>query len=118
MFTESLGGAKFYITFIDDYSRKKFVYFLKYKSEAIKAFKNFRAYAENKLERKIKSIRTNHGREYLSKKFEGLSKSLGVVHQTTVPYNPQQNGLAERANRSIVERARCMLIDANLPKGY
>lgn len=118
MFTESLGGAKYFITFIEDYSRKKFVYFLKHKSEAIKAFKNFRAYAENKLERKIKSIRTDNGREYVNKEFKDLLQSLGIAHQTTVSYNPQQNGLAERANRSIVERARCMLIDANLPKAY
>lgn len=104
MSTESLGGAIFFITFIDDYSRKKFVYFLKHKSEAIEAFKNFRVYAENKLERKIKTIRTDNGREYVSKEFKDFLQSSGIAHQTTAPYNPQQNGLAKRANHSIVER--------------
>lgn len=118
MSTESLSGIKFFITFIDDYSHKNFIYFLKHKGETIKAFKNFRAHAENKLNAKIKSIRTNNGREYLSKEFKVLLQSSGITHQTTVPYSPQQNGLAERTNRNIVERARCMLIDANLLKSY
>ena len=101
MLTESLSGAKFFITFIDDYSRKRFVYFLKHKSEAIEAFKNFKAYAENKIERRIKFIRTNNGREYLSKEFKDLLKSLkGIAHQTTVPYSPQQNDFCCRARES------------------
>ncbi|KMQ87656.1 gag-pol polyprotein [Lasius niger] len=68
--------------------------------------------------RKIKAIRTDNGREYVNCEFKEFLRSEGIRHQTTVPYNPQQNGLAERANRTIVERARTMLIDAGLDKGY
>lgn len=118
MSRDSIGGAKYFITILDDYSRKKFVYFLKNKSEALEAFNRFKTFAETQTGKRIKTLRTDNTREYLSREFKNVLHKNGIAHQTTVPYNPQQNGLAERANRSIIERARCLLIDANLPKEY
>lgn len=118
MSKQSMGGALYFVTFIDDHSRKKFVYFIKYKSEIVEVFQKFKALVENQTGKKIKPIRTDNGKEYVSQEFKRVLQEAGIRHQTSVPYSPQQNGLAERANQSIVERARCLLLDAGLPKGY
>lgn len=95
---ESIGGAKYFITFIDDYSRKMFVYFIKNKSDACNKFKEFKALVENETGNKI--LRTDNGRKYLNNEFVEILKNSGIKHQTTISYNPQQNGLAERTNRT------------------
>jgi Integrase core domain len=114
----SIGGAKYFITFTDDMSRKASIYFLKKKSEAFEKFKEFRAKAENELERRIKRLRTDGGGEYMSKEFDKYLKDNGIVKETTVSYSPQQNGVAERLNRTILDRARTMLISSGLGKEF
>ncbi|XP_026825693.1 uncharacterized protein LOC113562008 [Ooceraea biroi] len=66
----------------------------------------------------IKALRTDNGKEYVNQVFANFMKSEGIRHQTTIAYNPQQNGLAERMNRTIVEKARTMLLEARLDKKY
>src|SRR5215469_9456007 len=105
----SLGGAKYFLTFIDDKTRNTFVYFLKSKDEVLKYFQEFKALAENQTGKRIKILRSDNGGEYVSHAFKAYLKSNGIHHQTTVAYTPEQNGVAERANRTIVERARSML---------
>lgn len=114
----SLGGAHYYVTFIDDFTRKVFVYILNKKSDVFEKFKEFKALVENQLDLKIKTLRTDNGNEYLSNEFRDFLKKSGISHQTTTPYTPQQNGLAERMNRTLLERARCMLLNAQLQKQY
>ncbi|KAE9107495.1 hypothetical protein PF010_g12242 [Phytophthora fragariae] len=106
---KSKGGARFVVTFIDDYSRYVSVYMLKSKAEVLKYFDNFRQLAETQTGSTLKCLRTDNGGEYVSKRFNQFCANHGIVHQTTTPYTPQQNGLAERMNRTIVERARSML---------
>lgn len=118
METTSIGGAKYYVTFIDDYTRKVFVYFLKAKSECCRVFQDFKAMVENQVDKKIKVLRTDNGGEYTGNQIEDYLRSSGVQHQTTASYTPQQNGLSERMNRTIVERARSMLSDARLGKEF
>lgn len=118
MSCESIDGARYFVVFIDDYSRKKFVYCIKHKSEVCDIFKGFKAHVEKQTGRKIKVIRTDNGREYVNREFCNFLREEGIVHQRTVPYSPQQNGLAERANRTIVERARCLLTDSGLSKDF
>ena len=105
----SLGGAKYFITFIDDKTRKSFVYFLKSKDEVFEKFKEFKALVENQTGKRIKALRSDNGGEYVSNAFSKYLKAHGIHHQKTVAYTPEQNGVAERANRTIVERARSML---------
>lgn len=112
----SAGGARYFITFIDDYSRKVYVYFLKNKMDITMFFKTFKEEVENELERKIKVFRSDRGTEYCNKDFSGFLAASGIKHQTSVPYTHEQNGLAERMMRSLVERARCMLFEAKLQK--
>lgn len=114
MKTTSLGGYKYLSVFIDDFSRKTFVRLLKNKSDIFEAFKTFKAAAERETGKRIKVLRTDNGGEYLSADFSNFLEREGIRHQLTVQYTPQQNGVAERANRTIVEMARCMLIDSNL----
>uniref|UniRef100_A0A2A4JA71 Integrase catalytic domain-containing protein n=1 Tax=Heliothis virescens TaxID=7102 RepID=A0A2A4JA71_HELVI len=118
METQSLGGMRYFITFVDDYSRLVSVYFLKDKLNILNAFKDFHKKAENECNKKIKIIRTDNGLEYCNKDFEYYLSQYGIKHQTSTPYTPQQNGLAERMNRTLVERAKCMLLDAKLPKPF
>ncbi|KAI8436415.1 hypothetical protein MSG28_010011 [Choristoneura fumiferana] len=118
METQSLGGARYFLTFLDDYSKRISVYFLRNKSEALDKFKEFKQEVENQLDARIKILRTDNGLEYDNKNFSDFLKSAGIIHQTTTPYTAEQNGSAERMNRSLVERAKCMLLNANLPKLY
>lgn len=111
---KSLGGALYFITFIDDYSRYITTYFLKKKSEAFEAFKTFTAMAEKQSGRKIKTIRSDNGKEYVNTQFKNYFQEKGILHQTTVSHTPQQNGVSERANRTLVEMARCMLYESGL----
>jgi len=85
MSVSSVGGAKYFLTFIDDHLRKIYIYFLNNKSEVLKKFKSFKAFVEKQSGRKIKVLRTDNGREYINHEFKELIKSEGISHQTTVP---------------------------------
>ncbi|KZV56298.1 hypothetical protein F511_00295 [Dorcoceras hygrometricum] len=114
----SRGGARYYISVIDDYSRKLWVVTLKSKDEAFKAFKDWKMMVETQTGKKIKKLRTDNGLEYCSTEFKDFCKQEGIVRHYTVPNTPQQNGLAERMNRTILERVRCMLADSGLPRMF
>ena len=116
--TPSNGGFNYWITFIDDYSRFKVVLPLKRKSDSFGAFKTFKAYAENATGMTLKVFRCDKGGEYMSKEFIDYLDKCGVVRQYTVRNRPQQNGVAERANRTLEERIMAMLAESGLPKRF
>jgi transposase InsO family protein len=118
METKSIGQAKYFLLFVDDASRMSFVYFLKEKNQALQRFKEFRGMVENQTESKIKTLRTDNGGEFCSQQMESYLKAAGITHQKTNPYTPEQNGLCERFNRTIVERAKCLLFEAELDKSF
>ena len=118
MSSESLGGRRYFVTFIDDFSRCCKVYFLKHKSEVFQKFKEFEAKVTNQSGNRIGTLRTDNGGEYLSNEFQDYLASKGITHELTMPHTPQQNGVAERMNRTLQESARAMLAHANLPQGY
>ena len=105
----------YYVSFNDDFSRKTWIYFLKSKDEVFSKFKEFKSLIENHPERKIKTFRSDNGGEFTSEEFKDLCKELGIKRELTTPYNPQHNGVAERKNRMIMEAARAMLHDHDLP---
>lgn len=117
---DSIGGSRYFITFIDDKTRRIFIYFLKSKSaeEVTSRFVEFVNLAERQTDKKVKILRTDNGKEYLNELFQKYLKKNGIIHQTTNVYTPQQNGLSERNNRSIVEKARCLLAEAKLDKKF
>lgn len=118
METKSLGGARYFVCIIDDFSRKVFVSFLTEKSAVVDVFSAFKHMAENQCDKKIKRLRSDNGTEFVNSAMRKICKDAGIVHETTVPYTPQQNGTAERMNRTIVERSKCMLDDADLGKEF
>ena len=111
---DSLGGKKYILTFLDDHTRKVFVYFLERKSEVSEHVKDFINLVENQTGDKVKALRSDNGSEYVNRNLNLFLKNKGIVHQVTVPYSPQQNGAAERLNRTLIEKVRCMLYTANL----
>lgn len=111
---ESNGGKRYFLLFIDDKTRYTFVYFLREKSEVFSKIFEFKKLVENQTNKKIKVFRSDNGKEFVNKQVSQLFKESGIIHQTTVEFTPEQNGVAERANRSIMEKARCMLEEANL----
>lgn len=111
----SYGGAKYFITFIDDYSRYVKVYCLKAKSEAYDSWRDYRSQMETQTGMKIKILRSDNGREYINDRFRNDLKENGIKHETSVPHSPAQNGVAERFNRTLLDMVRCMLIDGNMP---
>ena len=106
---------KYFLTFLDDFSRKSFVVFLRSKSQVAAAFAQFIVDVETQTGDKIQRIRSDNGREYITKQLLDKLKIAGIKHELTVPYNPQQNGRAERLNRSLKEIARTSLLEAKLP---
>ena len=115
---ESMGGNKYFVTFIDDASRKLWVYILKTKDQVFQVFQKFHALVERETGRKLKRLRSDNGGEYTSREFEEYCSSHGIRHEKTVPRTPQHNGVAERMNRTIVEKVRSMLRMAKLPKSF
>lgn len=114
---QTLGGSLYFVTFIDDHSRKTWAYTLKHKSQVLDVFKQFHASVERETGRKLKCIRSDNGGEY-SGPFDEYCAQQGIRHQKTPPKTPQLNGLAERMNRTLVERVRCLLSQAKLPKSF
>jgi hypothetical protein len=118
MSVESMGGQKYFVTFIDDYSRCCTVYFLRHKSEVLEKFKEFEAAVTNEAGTSIAKLRTDNGGEYLSTEFTEFLKSKGIRHELTVPHSPEQNGVSERMNRTLMECARSMIAHAGVPNNY
>ena len=114
----SNGNKRYFISFIDDYSRKAWVYFLQEKSEAFSAFKSFKALVENEVGRVIKTLRTDRGGEYNSQEFANFCDMHGIRRQLTAAYTPQQNGVSERKNRTILNMVRSMLAGGSIPKNF
>ena len=113
---DSIGGNKYFVTFIDDFSRKLWTYLIKKKSEVIEVFSKFKSMVERQSGRKLKILRTDRGGEYVSKDFDTLCEKEGIVHEVVPPYTSQQNGTAERKNRTIMNMVRSMLKGKHLPK--
>ncbi|GAA0169115.1 hypothetical protein LIER_40709 [Lithospermum erythrorhizon] len=117
MTTRTLGGCSYFVTFIDDYSRKLWAYLLKTKDQVYIIFKQFHVMVERESGELLKCVRTDNGGEYIGL-FDQYCKEHGIRHEQSVPKTPQHNGLAERMNRTIVEKIRCMLSHSNLPRSF
>ena len=115
MSVDSVGGSKFFVTFIDSYSRFTTVYMMKVKSEVFGKFNEFLQMSENLTEKRLKTLRSDNGGEYISAELKQFCKGRGIRTELTIPYTPQQNGVAERMNRTLMEAVRCMLYHSNLP---
>lgn len=114
----SHGDNRYFLSIVDDYSRKLWMLLLKTKNEAFDKFKAWKVMIENQTNRKIKRFRTNNGLEFCAKEFNNFCRNEGIARHKTIKDTPQQNDLAEWMNRTILERVRCMLCTARLPRQF
>ena len=112
----SLGGNNYFLSFIDDFSRKVWVYTLKNKDQVFDKFKEWKILVENQTGKNLKKLRTDNGLEFCNQRFDKYCAEEGVMRHKTVKLTPQQNDLAERMNRTLIEMVRCMLVQIKLPK--
>ena len=108
MVTPAMGGSLYYMLAVDDFSRKMWVYFLREKAEVFSNFKRWHKFVERESGKLVKELRSDRGGEFLSAEFCEYCTEQGIKRQLTTAYTPQQNGVIERRNRTVVEMARCM----------
>jgi len=112
--THSVSGCQFFLTIVDQFSGFKCIKLLKHKSETLNKFEDFVVWAENQTEKKIKTVISDNGGEFKNIHFEDLCRKRGITHHFSPAYTPQNNGVAERSNRSIIDKAKCLFAQANL----
>ena len=111
----SVGGKSYSLVVTDDFSRFSWVFFLGTKSETAEILKKLFVKLETKYNRKIRFIRSDNGTKFKNHNMEEFCTQHGITHQFSAAYTPQQNGVAERKNRTLIECARTMLADSHLP---
>nr|GEX00106.1 hypothetical protein [Tanacetum cinerariifolium] len=110
--------ANYFVTFTNDFSRYSYVYLLKHKHEVFETFKLFQKEVENQLEKTIKSLRSDRGGKYMSQEFLDHLKEHGIIAHRTPPYTPQNNGVLERKNRTLLDMVRSMMSQTTLQKSF
>jgi hypothetical protein len=103
------------VIFIDDHSQKTWIYLLKTKDRVLARFQEYKAQVENLTGKKIKVLRSDNGGEYIPQDFSDFCIEAGIKREYTIPYNLQQNGVAERKNKSIIKAVKAMIHDQHLP---
>uniref|UniRef100_A0A2N9FMC6 Integrase catalytic domain-containing protein n=1 Tax=Fagus sylvatica TaxID=28930 RepID=A0A2N9FMC6_FAGSY len=114
----SINGTRFYVSFVDHFTRFTWLFPIKHKSQVLATFQHFTATMENILNTRIKVLRTDCGGEYTNSAFESFCSTRGILHQFSCPHTPQQNGVAERKHRHIVETALTLISESSLPLQY
>jgi transposase InsO family protein len=111
-------GKRYFLTLVDQHTGYISVTLLKQKSEAMDAFLAFKIFFEKQTGHFIKKLITDGGGEFVNKNLNNALESFGIQHNISPPYTPQHNGVAERANKTIINMARCMLSQSNLAKEW
>ena len=114
----SLGKFVYYVSFIDDSSWNTYIYFLMKKFEVFDKFKEFKALVENPTEKRNEVLRMDNGGELCRNEFEKLCKKCRILRNNTTPYTPNYNGVVERMNKTLIERARCMLSGVGIGREF
>jgi len=115
---ETAGGNKYFMLLVDDHSRWMEVHMLKSKDQALAAFVKYKVEVENLTECRIKTLRSDRGGEFLSGLFADVCEQAGIKRQFTAPFTPQQNGVVERRNRTVMDMARALLKSMKVPGRY
>lgn len=115
---ENNKGIKYYVVFIDDYSRYSWIYPMKFKHEVFDNFKQFKSLVENAFSTKIKSFQSDGGGEYTKRVFQNFLTTHGISFRSSCPDHPEQNGIAERKHRHIVETGLALLAQSNIPSSF
>jgi transposase InsO family protein len=110
---KSFSGKRYMMTIWDEATSFLWSYPIERKSDAYEVYVQWQAQVERESGKKVKTLRTDNGGEYTSNTFKTYLRTLGIRAETTIPHTPQQNGKAERGNRTIEEKITCLLQDAN-----
>jgi hypothetical protein len=114
----SINGTRYYVSFVDDFSKFTWFFPLKHKSQVLSTFIHFKSTIENLLNHKLKVLRTDCGGEYTDSAFQDYCSTHGIFHQFSYPHTPQQNGVAERKHRHIVETSLSLISQSSFPLSY
>jgi transposase InsO family protein len=112
------GGSKYFLLIVDDFSRYMWLEVLHSKDEAFRFFKKIKALAETDRGVKLRAFRTDRGGEFNSLEFTTFCEEAGIRRNTTAPYSPQQNGVVERRNQTVVEMARSLMKSMSVPATF
>ncbi|GFV69779.1 retrovirus-related Pol polyprotein from transposon TNT 1-94 [Trichonephila clavipes] len=116
--TESQGGNKYFLSIIDDYSRKVTVFPIRNKSDVFHTFIRFQKRAERFLSRKVIAVRTDGGLEFCNKDMDNFLTELGIKHEVTNSYTPEMNGVAERFNLTALDGIKTLLKSSEVPHKF
>lgn len=111
-------GEKYFLTFVDDFSKCARIYCIKHKSETASCLKEYVNYVENQFSKKVKQIQCDNGKEYMNREILNFVKYKGIQLTTCPPYVHELNGVAERYNRSAMDIGRCLMREANIHRRY
>ncbi|KAJ0951185.1 putative RNA-directed DNA polymerase [Helianthus annuus] len=114
----SYSGANYFLTIVDDFSRNVWIFLIKYKSDASNCLMNFCKMVETQFSKIVKRIRCDNGGEFTSNLMLSFYTKQGILLETTCPHTPQQNGVVERKHRHLLDTARALRFEANLPKRF
>jgi hypothetical protein len=114
----SIGGSKYGLVIVDDFSHFTWVFFLQDKTETQGTLKRFLRRAQNEFELKVKKIRSDNGSEFKNLQVEEYLEQEGIKHEFSAPYKPQQNGVVERKNKMLIYMARTMLGEFKTPEQF
>ncbi|TYK11979.1 gag/pol protein [Cucumis melo var. makuwa] len=118
MNVKARGGFEYFISSIDDYSRYSYLYLMEHKSEALEKFKEYKAEVEILLSKRIKILRSDRVGEYMDLRFQDYMIENGIQFQLSAPGTPQQNGVSERRNRTLLDIVRSMMSYAQLASSF
>ncbi|CAL9017645.1 unnamed protein product [Prunus brigantina] len=108
-------GFHWFVTFIDDCTRLTWVFLLKNKHDVASILPEFCTVVSTQFHAQVKVFRTDNGGEYVNNTLASFFRAQGIIHQTTTPFTPQQNGVSERKNRQLLEVARSLMLDMSVP---
>jgi transposase InsO family protein len=114
----SIDESKYYLVIMDDYSRFTWVFFLQEKTQTQDTLKGFLRWVQNKFGLRIKNIRSDNGTGFKNSQIEGFLEDEGIKHEFSSPYTPQQNGVVERKNRTLLDMVRTMLDEYKTPDRF
>ena len=109
---------KYFVRFIDDYSKYTWIYFFRSKFEVFFVFQKFVAYVETQFSSRIKVLRSDPGGKYMSHEFHDFLQNKGIISQHSCPYTPQKNGVAKRKNRHLLDVVRTLLLESSVPSTF
>ena len=110
----SFNGFRFYLVLVDEYTKFTWVFLLTHKSDTFTLFKQFTALVKNQFKQSVKLFHTDCGDEFTSTEFNTFCADNGIIHQLSFPHTPQQNSVAERKHRHLIQCALALLSQSNL----